>query len=86
MKILTYAICDTATDLANINFNEVEQNSSLTIRKSVDESEFVIKWVEGNTPSFITDGTVTPSQTLDHAATLTLMATDVWSDPNQPVA
>ena len=54
MAILTYAICDTATDLANINFNDVEETSSSTIRKSLDESEFVIKWVEGNTPSFMT--------------------------------
>ena len=81
MKILTYAICDTAPDLANINFNEVEQTSSSTIRKSLDESEFVIKWVEGNTPSFITDGTVTPSETLSHAEALALMATDAWNSP-----
>ena len=81
MAILTYAICDTATDLANINFNDVEETSSSTIRKSLDESEFVIKWVEGNTPSFITDGTVTPSETLSHADTLTLMGTAAWSRP-----
>jgi len=81
MKILTYAICDTATDLANINFNDVEETSSSTIRKSLDESEFVIKWVEGNTPSFITDGTVTPSETLSHAEALALMVTDAWNSP-----
>ena len=81
MAILTYAICDIATDLGNINFNEVHETNSSTIRKSVDESEFVIKWVEGNTPSFISDGTVTPSETLNHADTLTLMQTAAWSSP-----
>ena len=81
MDILTYAICNTVTDLTHIDFTQVQENSSSTIRKSLDESEFVIKWVEGNTPSFIADGTVTPSETLDHAATLTLMGTAAWSTP-----
>ena len=79
---LTYAICNVATDLPNINFNEVVTTSAETIRKSIDETLFVTKWV--STPEFITDGTVTPSETLDHEDALTLMATPAWTAPNAP--
>ena len=73
---LTYAICNVATDLPNINFNEVVTTSADTIRKSIDGTLFVTKWVF--TPEFVTDGTVTPSQILNHAEALTLLATPAW--------
>ena len=57
---LTYAICNVATDLPNINFNEVITTSAETIRKSIDETLFVTKWVS-DTSICIVDGTVTPS-------------------------
>ena len=78
----TYAICNVATDLPNIDFNQVGETSADTIRKSIDETLFVLKWV--STPEFVTDGTVTPSDTMDHAGALTLMATDAWTNPDGP--
>jgi len=74
----TYAIINIA-DLSNIDFSQVGENNENTIRKSIDESQFVIKW--NTTPTFITDGTVTPLQTLNHSEALTLMATEAWSEP-----
>ena len=56
----TYAICSLATDLSNINFNEIPETSADTIRKSINETLFVIKWI--TEPEFVTDGTVTPSE------------------------
>ena len=79
---LTYAICNVSTDLANINFNEVVTTSAETIRKSIDETLFVTKWID--IPAFVTDGTVTPSETLNHEEALALMATPAWTDPNGP--
>ena len=35
-------------------------------------------------PSFITNGSLTPVETMDHEAALALMATAAWSDPNPP--
>tara|TARA_R110002020_G_scaffold432921_1_gene643012 strand:- start:103 stop:357 length:255 start_codon:yes stop_codon:yes gene_type:complete len=72
----TYAIIN-IKDLPNIDFKQVGDTSANTIRKSVDESQFVIKW--NTTPSFITDGTITPIETLTHSEALTLMATDAWT-------
>tara|TARA_R110002049_G_scaffold239000_4_gene412046 strand:- start:484 stop:753 length:270 start_codon:yes stop_codon:yes gene_type:complete len=76
---LVYAICNIATDLANIDFSQVGQSSAGTIRRSLDDTLFVIKY--NAEPTFINDGTVVPSQTLTHEEALTLMSTPEWSEP-----
>ena len=69
------------TDLNLIDFSQIEQTSIETIRKSLDNTQFVIKWEDGYTPTFIMDNTVVPVGTYDHHAILELMATDKWSQP-----
>ena len=79
---LTYAIINIG-DVDNVDFNEIAETSADTIRKSIDESQFVIKWI--TEPPFITDGTVVPvGSTMNHTDALTLMATPAWTDPNGP--
>ena len=73
-----YAIINIA-DLGNIDFSQVGETDENTIRKSLDETQFVLKW--NTEPTFITDGTVVPLQTLTHQQALTLMATPEWSEP-----
>tara|TARA_R100001440_G_scaffold4923_1_gene10815 strand:+ start:4680 stop:4934 length:255 start_codon:yes stop_codon:yes gene_type:complete len=74
----TYAIINIA-DLPNIDFSQVGETSENTIRKSLDESQFVLKW--NSTPSFISDLTVVPVEILTHTQALELMATKAWSEP-----
>ena len=74
----TYIVVNIA-DLNLVDFVQVSDSSASTIRKSVDETQFTLKWVEGNIPTFITDGTIAPVGTYDHEAMLTLMATPAWS-------
>ena len=74
----TYAIINIA-DLSNIDFSQVGETDENTIRKSLDETQFVLKW--NTEPTFITDGTVVPVQTLTHEQALALMATSEWSEP-----
>jgi len=74
----TYATINT-TDLELINFSQIGETSNETIRKSIDNSQFVIKWQDGYTPTFITDGSVVPLGTYDHHAILELMGTPEWS-------
>lgn len=74
----TYAIINIA-DLSNIDFSQVGETDENTIRKSLDETQFVLKW--NTEPTFITDGTVVPLQTLTHEQALTLMQTAEWSEP-----
>lgn len=75
-----YGIVNIA-DLPNIDFSQVGETDENTIRKSLDDSQFVIKWSNEHEPTFITDGTVVPLQTLTHEEALTLMATAEWSEP-----
>jgi len=74
----TYCIIK-ITELPLIDFTQVFQTSAQTIRKSVDESLFVIKYnVE---PSFIASGEVIPEQILTHSECLELMSSSAWSEP-----
>jgi hypothetical protein len=78
----TYAVIN-LTDISLIDFTQVAQSSASTIRKSLDDTQFVIKWEEGYTPTFITDASVVPVGIYDHHAILELMATDKWSETIQ---
>ena len=78
-NVKTYAVIE-IVDLQLIDFSQIEEDSKDTIRKSLDNTEFVIKWQEGYTPTFITDASVVPVGTYDHHAILELMATPEWSE------
>ena len=69
------------SDIGLVDFTQVIQTSELTVRKNIAETEFVIKWIEGSIPTFITDGTITPLETLTHDEALILMATVEWTEP-----
>ncbi len=72
----TYSTINIA-DLSLIDFSQIEENNENTIRKSLDGTQFVIKW--NTEPSFITDGTVVPLQVMNHAQAVTLMQTSEWN-------
>ena len=72
----TYATVN-ISDLSLIDFSQIEETNENTIRKSLDATQFVIKW--NSEPSFITDGTVTPLQAMTHAQAVTLMQTSEWN-------
>ena len=76
----TYTILN-ISDLSNVDFSQVGETSANTVRKSIDETQFVIKY--NITPTFISDGTVTPVQFLTYSEALELMATDSWSIDNE---
>lgn len=75
----TYAVIN-LTDISLIDFSQVAQSSASTIRKSLDDTQFVIKWEDGYTPTFITDASVVPAGIYDHHAILELMSTPEWSE------
>ena len=74
----TYATIS-ITDLVLIDFSQIHETSAETIRKSLDETEFVIKY--DAVPSFISNGSVEILQAMNHYQALQLMATDEWSEP-----
>ena len=80
MNKKTYAIIK-LSEIGLIDFSQVAQSSASTVRKSLDNTQFVIKWQDGYEPTFIADGTVKPLQVLNHSECLELMATEKWSEP-----
>lgn len=75
----TYAVIN-LSDIGLIDFTQVNETSEHTIRKSLNNTEFVIKWNEGKEPAFITDGSVIPVEAYDHHAILELMETAEWNE------
>lgn len=80
----TYAVIN-ITDLELIDFSQIEETSRDTIRKSLDNKQFVIKWQEGQEPTFISDGTVIPVGIYTHSKCLELMDTPAWSQPIETI-
>jgi hypothetical protein len=78
MSDLTYNTVSIA-DLNSIDFAQVKETSTETIRKSIGKTQFLIKWE--TQPSFITDKTVVPLGTYNHAQCIELMGTNFWSTP-----
>ncbi len=76
----TYAVIN-LSDISLIDFTQIGESSSSTIRKNIADDQFVIKWEEGYTPTFITDSSVVPVQIYDHESILELMETAEWSRP-----
>jgi len=77
MSFKVYTIIN-ISDLSNIDFSEVGETSEDTIRRSLDETQFVIKY--NTEPSFVSNGSVVPLQTLTHSEALILMQTTDWSE------
>ena len=75
----TYATANTST-IGNVDFSQVMQTSAETVRKSLDESQFVLKWYTTDTPTFITNNNVTLTWSGSHADCVILMGTSTWSD------
>ncbi len=75
----TYAVIN-LTDIDKIDFAQIGETSAFTIRKSLDDTQFVIKWKDGYTPTFINNGSVVPVGTYTHAEILAIMATPAWSE------
>tara|TARA_R110000782_G_scaffold177659_1_gene268606 strand:- start:134 stop:325 length:192 start_codon:yes stop_codon:yes gene_type:complete len=56
------------------------ESSINTVRKSIDESQFLIKWYSSETPSFITDNSVTLTWSGSHADCLTQLTSSFWTN------
>ena len=79
----TYSTALTS-DIGSVDFSQVMETSTGTVRKSIDETQFVLKWYTSNTPTFISDESVELTWSGSHADCLTLMATEAWSSGSMP--
>ena len=76
----TYIVINIDTQTRLIDFSQVSTTSSQTMRRNLANTEAMISYQA--TPSFITNGSVVPLQTLNHEEALALLATPAWTDPN----
>ena len=67
-----------ASDVASVDFSQVNETSAQTLRFSLDGSQTFVKF-DGSTPSFL-DG----KTQYTHSEILTILATDEWTDPDGP--
>tara|TARA_R110001583_G_scaffold129028_1_gene280757 strand:+ start:35 stop:292 length:258 start_codon:yes stop_codon:yes gene_type:complete len=79
----TYATANTST-LENVDFTQIGETSADTIRKSVDKSQFVLKWQTVDTPTFIANSSVTLTWSGSHAECLNLMTGSFWQSGSTP--
>ena len=74
------------TQIDTVDFSQVIENRE-SLRYSLDDSEFVCKWIFGS-PHIPTSVEAVPesdrSAIMTHAQALELMSTAEWSDPNPP--
>jgi len=74
----TYAFALTS-DIGEVDFSQVMETSSSTVRKSIDQTQFVLKWYTENEPTFITNKSVTLTWSGSHEDCLQLMSTSEWT-------
>ena len=70
------------SEIPLIDFNEIEETSADTLRKSVDEQKIVIKW-EGAQPEFVNSLT-TKEGPYTYDQILEIMSTPEWAAPYNP--
>ena len=71
----TYVIID-ASEVANVDFSQVQETSADTLRYSLDGTKTFVKF-EGDTPSFLEGKTQ-----YTHSEILAELATPEWTDPD----
>ena len=77
----TYIVIVIDTQTSLIDFSQINTTSSQTMRRNIANTEAMISYQV--TPSFITNGSVVPLQTLNHEEALALMATPEWTSPEK---
>jgi hypothetical protein len=68
------------SELSNIDFSQVLETSSDTVRKSVDGTKTFVKWEGTTTPSFITNLT-TKEGPYTYSEMLAILSTSAWNNP-----
>lgn len=73
----TYATIN-ISELENINYSEVLQDSKDSVRKSNDDNLFIITWLNNEIPSFISNNSITPAWTGNHDQMMLKLKEENW--------
>jgi hypothetical protein len=69
------------SEISNINFEEVLETSTDTIRKSINETKTFIKW-DGEMPLCVSN-LITSEGPYTYDEIITILQTEEWTDPTQ---
>lgn len=72
------------SEIDNVDFEQVLETSKETVRKSVDETKTFAKWEDATVPSTVASLT-TKVGPYTHSEILTILATDEWTSPVDPI-
>lgn len=76
----TYSFIYTA-DIEEVDFSQVMETSAATVRKSIDGTQFILKWYTADLPTFIApSGSITPVWEGTHEECLTQLQSPFWTD------
>jgi hypothetical protein len=69
------------TELSNVDFNQILENSENSVRKSIDGTKTFVKWEGIETPSSVNDLT-TKEGPYSYSEMKTILDGNDWSNPN----
>lgn len=69
------------SEIESINFSEVVQKSSSSLRISIDGTKTLVKWEGVEVPSSV-DALITKQGPYSYEEILAIMETSEWTDPN----
>ena len=75
----TYAFAKWA-NIGSVDFSQVMETSAGTVRKSLDNDLFILKWYTANTPTFIADDSVELTWSGSHSQCLQQLLGPNWTD------
>jgi len=70
------------SEIGNVNFNEVMETSSETIRKSLDNTKTFVKW-NGNTIPNSIDSLTTKNGPYTHSEIVEILSTNEWTNVDE---
>mgnify|MGYP003345756376 CR=1 FL=1 len=69
------------SEINKVNFNDILETSTDTLRKSVDKTKTLIKWEDPETPAFVATLT-TKEGPYTYDEIIVILSTPEWTDPN----
>ena len=80
----TYSFIETS-DIGSVDFSQVMETSAATVRKSIDETQFILKRYTADWPTFIApSGSVTPVWEGSHEECLNQLTSSFWTSGSMP--
>lgn len=70
------------SEIDSVDFNQVMENSSETVRKSIDEQKTFVKWEGGKMPSSLV-AIQSKEGPFNYDEMIKIMATKEWMSPDQ---